>query len=113
MLTGQPVTVEIYETREGVRPLEDWLAGLRDRQARARIRVRLDRLAEGNPGDYKSVGEGVTELRIGYGPGYRVYFASRGDQFVLLLCGGDKTTQPADIANAKKYWADYQQRSEV
>ena len=113
MVTGQPLTVEIYETGAGLRPLEHWLAGLRDRQARSRIRIRLDRLEEGNPGANKSVGEGVYEMKIDYGPGYRVYFASRGEQLVLLLCGGDKTTQQSDIAKAQKYWADYQQRSQA
>lgn len=76
-----------------------WLSGLRDRQARQRIAIRIDRLALGNFGDVKPVGEGVSELRIDYGPGYRVYLIQRGD--VILLCGGDKTTQSRDIAWAK------------
>jgi putative addiction module killer protein len=82
----------------------DWLKDLRDQRARAKIVSRLDRLANGNPGDVASVGEGVSELRIHYGPGYRVYFVKRGEEFVILLCGGDKSTQSADIRLAKK-WA--------
>jgi putative addiction module killer protein len=79
----------------------DWLGSLRDRRARARIVVRLDRLADGNFGDFKSVKDGVLELRVDYGPGYRVYFFQRGKELVILLCGGDKRSQDADIAYAK------------
>ena len=74
-----------------------WLDGLRDIHARARIQVRVERLAAGNAGDIKPVGEGVSELRIDYGPGYRVYFAKRGRKVVVLLAGGDKSTQATDI----------------
>jgi len=74
-----------------------WFDGLRDRQARARIDVRIRRLTLGNPGDVKPVGEGVSELRIDYGPGYRVYFVRRGETLVILLAGGDKPTQERDI----------------
>ena len=80
----------------------DWLIALADRRAAARIQARLDRLALGNPGDVKPVGEGVSEMRIDYGPGYRVYFTRRGVLLVLLLCGGDKSTQAKDIAQAKR-----------
>ena len=79
-----------------------WLGSLRDRRARARIVTRLARLADGNFGDHKSVKDGVFELRIDYGPGYRVYLFQRGKELVILLCGGDKRTQAADIANAKR-----------
>ncbi|NJL26658.1 MAG: type II toxin-antitoxin system RelE/ParE family toxin [Thermoanaerobaculia bacterium] len=78
----------------------DWFTGLRDRQVRSRIDVRLRRLSLGNAGDVRPVGEGVSELRIDYGPGYRVYFVQRGQTLVVLLAGGDKRTQPADIAMA-------------
>jgi putative addiction module killer protein len=78
-----------------------WLRGLRDARARARIEIRVDRLALGNAGDVRSVGAGVSELRIDYGPGYRVYFVSRGKTIVVLLCGGGKQTQKDDIATAK------------
>lgn len=80
----------------------DWFAGLRDREARARITVRIRRLSLGNPGDVKPVGSGVSEMRIDYGPGYRVYFVRRGDTVVVLLCGGDKRNQDRDIARALK-----------
>jgi putative addiction module killer protein len=78
----------------------DWFAGLRDREARARITVRIRRLSLGNPGDVKPVGSGVSEMRIDHGPGYRVYFVRRGDMVVVLLCGGDKRNQDRDIARA-------------
>jgi putative addiction module killer protein len=78
----------------------DWFGGLRDREARARITVRIRRLSLGNPGDVKPVGRGVSEMRIDYGPGYRVYFVRRGDTVVVLLCGGDKRQQDRDIAHA-------------
>src|SRR5215472_13631948 len=78
----------------------DWFARLRDREARARITVRIRRLSPGNPGDVRSAGGGVSEMRIDYGPGYRVYFVRRGDAVVVLLCGGDKHSQDGDIARA-------------
>lgn len=78
-----------------------WLKLLRDERAVARIAVRIDRLARGNRGDTRPVGQGVSEMRVDYGPGYRVYFVSRGEDVVVLLCGGDKSTQDADIARAK------------
>jgi putative addiction module killer protein len=77
-----------------------WLDSLRDLRARAKVQVRIERLAAGNPGDFKMVGEGVAELRIDYGPGYRVYFKRVGQQIIVLLAGGDKNSQDADIALA-------------
>ena len=79
----------------------DWLYGLKDRDARSRILLRIKRFEQGNLGDVKPVGEGVSEARLTYGPGYRLYFIQRGDEIVILLCGGTKRTQPADIARAK------------
>ncbi|MDQ2859320.1 MAG: type II toxin-antitoxin system RelE/ParE family toxin [Pseudomonadota bacterium] len=79
----------------------EWLKQLRDRRAAARIAERLRRLALGNPGDVKSVGQGLSELRIDYGPGYRVYFVMHGATLVIVLCGGDKADQDRDIARAK------------
>jgi putative addiction module killer protein len=78
-----------------------WLHGLRDAQARTRVRVRIDRLAGGNPGDVRPVGDGLSELRIDYGPGYRVYFMRRGLDAAVLLNGGNKHTQASDIERAK------------
>ena len=78
----------------------EWFSNLRDRQARARIDVRIRRLSLGNPGDVRPVGEGVSELRIDYGPGYRVYFVQRGSTMIILLAGGDKRTQSRDIQTA-------------
>ena len=79
-----------------------WLSNLRDRHAAARVQARIDRLAVGNPGDVRPVGSGISEMRIDYGPGYRVYFMKRGAVIIVLLCGGDKTTQQADIEEAKE-----------
>ncbi|HJU16907.1 MAG TPA: type II toxin-antitoxin system RelE/ParE family toxin [Stellaceae bacterium] len=90
--------LEIRQTDE----FEDWLKRLRDRTARAKILVRIDRLALGNPGDVRPVGGGISEMRIDYGPGYRVYFTQRGAVFVILLCGGDKSSQARDIKRAKE-----------
>ncbi|WP_340124511.1 type II toxin-antitoxin system RelE/ParE family toxin [Methylobacter svalbardensis] len=78
-----------------------WLDELRDIRARARVQARIERLAAGNPGDVKPVGEGVSEMRIDYGPGYRVYFTRRGNKVVILLAGGDKSTQDTDIKTAQ------------
>ncbi len=88
--------LEVRQTAE----FAEWFAGLRDRQARVRIDVRIRRLSLGNPGDVKPVGGGVSELRIDYGPGYRVYFTQQGQAVVVLLAGGDKSTQASDIALA-------------
>jgi putative addiction module killer protein len=79
-----------------------WRARLKDERARALIASRLDRLAFGNPGDVEPVGQGISELRIDYGPGYRVYFLRRGNEIIILLCGGDKSTQATDIKTAKR-----------
>jgi putative addiction module killer protein len=90
--------IEIRETET----FSSWLAALRDDRARAKIAARVRRLAFGNPGDVKPVGEGISELRIHHGAGYRVYFVQRGLLLIMLLCGGDKATQDKDIATAKK-----------
>lgn len=89
--------VEVKQTTR----FSTWLAGLRDDRARARILQRIDRAKVGNLGDVGPVGDGVSEMRIFYGPGYRVYFIQRGSALIILLCGGDKSTQPADIEEAK------------
>ena len=89
--------IEVRETGVFV----TWLSGLRDRRAIARINIRIRRLEMGNPGDAKSVGDGVYEMRVDYGPGYRVYYVHLGKAVVILLCGGDKSTQDHDIKAAK------------
>jgi putative addiction module killer protein len=94
---------EVLKTAE----FDSWLSSLRDRQALARITARIDRLAAGNVGDRKPLGSGVSELRIDYGPGYRLYYTQRGKALVLLLCGGDKRTQDADIKRAIKLAKDW------
>ncbi len=83
-----------------------WLDNLRDIQARARIQARIERLAAGNPGDVEPVGEGVSELRINFGPGYRVYFQKRGQELIILLAGGNKSTQTRDIKAALRLARD-------
>jgi len=100
-----------YQTRDGRQPFVEWLAGLTDKEARARIQARLDVVATGSLGDVRPVGEGVLELRISWGPGYRVYFARIGQLVVLLLCGGDKRTQDEDIKTAKDHFKDFKRRT--
>ena len=100
-----------YRREDGVEPFTEWVNALRDKAAQARVRVRLLRLATGSFGDCEPVGEGVSELRIHVGAGYRVYFGRRGESLVILLCGGDKRTQTRDIATAKKYWESYKRRT--
>ncbi len=96
-----------YKDSEGRKPYADWLANLADRHAKARVLVRVSRMAAGNFGNCKPVGEGVWELRIDWGPGYRVYYAQAGKRFVLLLTGGDKRGQQTDIDAAVGYWNDW------
>lgn len=109
-MEAKPQKIVLYVTKDDQCPFEYWLETLRDRQARARIKKRLDRVELGNLGDFKPVGEGVLEFRVDYGPGYRIYFAQIGNLIVLLLCGGDKSTQSQDIARAKQYLTDFQER---
>ena len=99
-----------YLSPEGKDPYIEWLAGLPDRQAQARILVRVQRMAAGNFGDCKPLQDGVWELRIDWGPGYRVYYAQAGKRLILLLAGGDKRKQQADIAQALERWHDWQHR---
>src|SRR5579872_4578166 len=90
--------LEIRETEE----FANWLEGLRDRVGKGKVLVRIQRLASGNPGDVKPVGDGISELRITHGPGYRIYYLRRGITLIILLCGGDKGSQEKDIAKARK-----------
>ncbi len=105
-----PFTLEYYITEAGKIPFKEWLESLKDVHARAKIRVALDRLRLGNFGHARSIGEGVYELKIDYGPGYRVYYAFTGKTVVLLLYGGDKASQNKDIVRAKDYWKAFKRR---
>ena len=102
-----PKNVIVYQTAAGQEPFTEWLNSLRDPTSRRRILKRLLRLEQGHYGDFKSVGHGVNELRFFFGAGYRVYFAEDGDTIVVLLCGGDKSSQKRDIQKAQAYWQEY------
>jgi putative addiction module killer protein len=102
-----PKRVIVYANEVGKEPFTDWLYGLRDVMGRKRILVRVSRLQQGNYGDCEPVGEGISELRMFFGPGYRVYFGERGENIIVLLCGGDKDSQSKDIQQAKAYWKEY------
>jgi putative addiction module killer protein len=112
-MIDQPKTLRVYSTSDGRKPFQEWLDSLTDYDAQARVLVRLERVRLGSLGDWKSVGEGVQELRINVGPGYRVYFGQDGKLIVILLCGGKKATQRKDIADAKRYWQDYRSRKDA
>lgn len=103
----QPKTLTVYQDANGNEPFTNWFNSLRDVQGRQRIGTRLRRLEQGNYGDCQSIGEGISELRMFFGPGYRVYFGEEGDNIVLLLCGGDKSSQTQDIEAAKAYWKEH------
>lgn len=99
-----------YQRQDGQVPFADWLNGICDTATQARIRVRIQRLAAGNLGDIRPVGGGVSELRLHFGPGYRVYLAQQGSSWILLLCGGDKSSQKKDIQTARSYLKDWKER---
>jgi putative addiction module killer protein len=99
-----------YQREDGSEPFTDWLASLPDNVAQARIRVRLRQVEAGNMGDCEPVGEGVTELRVHVGAGYRVYCGQHGKTVVILLCGGNKSSQAADIKRAKVLWSEWKRR---
>jgi len=99
-----------YQRDDGREPFSDWLNGLRDKVAQARIRIRLRQVQAGNFGDSEPVGEGVIELRVQVGAGYRVYCGRHGKAIVLLLCGGDKGSQVPDIKRAKELWSEWKRR---
>jgi putative addiction module killer protein len=100
-----------YITPSGTVPFEEWLSGLKDPVTRNRIKTRLDRVEKGNFGDHRPVGDGVLELRFSFGPGHRIYFVEEGDVIVVLLCGGDKSSQVKDIKTAKIYWQELLERN--
>jgi putative addiction module killer protein len=104
------VSILHYRTIEGRFPYRDWIESIGDKITRAVVLARVDRLAFGTFGDWKALGDGVCELRIHFGAGYRVYFGRDGKTVVILLCGGDKRSQSADIKRAKRYWKDYEAR---
>ncbi|MFZ1029939.1 MAG: type II toxin-antitoxin system RelE/ParE family toxin [Limnoraphis robusta] len=112
-MEAQPREIRRYVTSDGTISFDEWYNSLRDRKAQAKIKLRLERVALGNLGDYRSVGEGVCELRINYGSGYRVYFGQIGSTLVILLCGGDKSTQQNDIRKAIDYWIDYRSQDDA
>ena len=103
-MTETPYKLEYYLDDNGKAPFLGWLYSLRDKVAVYRIRARLDRVELGNFGPVKPVGDGVSELKIDYGPGYRVYYAMSGKKVVLLLIGGDQSTQQKDIEMARAFW---------
>ena len=102
--------IQDYLTNDGKDPFKDWVSKLADRVARAKVLARVQRMAAGNFGDCKHLDEGVWELRIDHGPGYRVYYARAGNRLILLLIGGDKRRQQSDIDVAVTYWNDWQRR---
>ncbi|MEO8400696.1 MAG: type II toxin-antitoxin system RelE/ParE family toxin [Gammaproteobacteria bacterium] len=102
--------LRFYRTREGKEPFVEWIESLKDVTGRAHINNRLNRIAIGHYGDCESVGNGVRELKIHYGPGYRVYFSEQADTIVLLLLGGSKRTQNKDIKKAKQLWEEFKER---
>lgn len=104
------VSIQHYRTVEGRFPYREWIESLTDKVTRAAVLARADRLAFGTLGDWKTVGEGVCELRIHLRAGYRIYFGRDGNAVVILLCGGEKHSQDADIKRAKRYWKDYEAR---
>ncbi len=105
------ISLEVYITDQGRKPFTEWLNRIEDIKTRAIIRARLNRIRLGNFGDCHSVGDGVLEFRIDYGPGYRIYFGRVGLQVILLLCAGQKRTQRNDIERAKRHWMTYLEES--
>jgi len=102
--------IRIYTDQKGQAPFSKWMKSIKDPVIKARIRARLDRLNLGNYGDHKPVGSGVSELRLAFGSGYRVYYADLDDVIVILLCGGDKSSQEKDIKKAKELWLELKER---
>lgn len=100
--------IEVYTDEKGKSPFEEWLLGL-DTSVQLRVTARIDRIRDGNFGDSKALQEGISELRLHFGSGYRVYYGKVGRRVVLLLCGGDKGSQQRDIKKALNYWEDYKE----
>ena len=106
-MDARETELRFYRTSDGREPFVEWLDELRDARARQKIQARLVRVRLGNFGDCEPVGQGVLELKINFGPGYRIYFGRDGNEIVILLCAGDKSSQQNDIKNAKACWEDY------
>ena len=105
-------TINEYIDEKGKSPYADWLRDLRDARAKAKIIMQVDKMELSLFGDVEPIGEGLSELRIHYGPGYRVYYGKEQQHVYLLLCGGDKSTQSKDIKKAKEYWKDHKRRNQ-
>lgn len=102
--------IEYYQDGNGNKPFIEWLESFKkDLKTKHRIQARLGHVIKGNLGDHHGIGEGVSELRLNFGPGYRIYYGIDGNKIILLLCGGDKGTQKDDIKKAIKYWQDYKE----
>lgn len=109
----QPKQVTIYANQDGDEPFSQWIEKLRDTRSKRRILQRLRRLEQGNYGDVAPIGDGLSELRMFFGSGYRIYFGEDGENIVVILCGGNKSTQEKDIESAKIYWKEYINREKI
>ena len=112
MRVVQTRELQIYHDPNGREPFTEWLKSLRDQRIRKRIQTQIHRIESGNLGDHKPVGDGVFELRLHFGAGYRIYFGEVDNTIILLLCGGDKSSQDRDIERAKVYWQEYTESQE-
>jgi putative addiction module killer protein len=108
-----PKQIVFYTDEDGNEPFQAWIDNLRDKQGRRRIINRLFRVQQGNYGDVEPIGEGLSELRLFFGPGYRVYFGEDAGNIVVILCGGDKSSQSRDVEEAKAYWKEYKNRGKT
>ena len=112
MRVAQTRELQIYRDPNGREPFTEWLKSLRDQRTRKRIQTQIHRIESGNLGDHKPVGDGVFELRLHFGAGYRIYFGELDNTIILLLCGGDKSSQDRDIVRAKVHWQEYKESQE-
>ena len=112
-MEARDCTVLYYRTISDAVPFQEWRDGLKDKTITARIDARLARFRGGNFGDSEPIGDGASENKIDFGPGYRIYYGLDGNDLLILLCGGDKATQGADIRRAKAYWKDYKERKRL
>lgn len=110
-MTRKRQAIYFRDAETGKEPAKEWIRSLKDNMGKAKILVRIERAENGNFGDHKSVGDGVFELRISFGPGYRVYYSLDGQDLILLLVAGDKSSQQKDIEMAKEYWSDHKKEN--